>query len=83
MFRLSQEWFGTWVALLISCLVFGFAHDDAQGATLQGSEWLTGGAFGAEASLVALAIRGSVGALMLAKAVRRGRIVPPPWKRKG
>ena len=36
LFRLSQEWFGTWAALVISSLVFGFAHADADGATLQG-----------------------------------------------
>jgi hypothetical protein len=143
LFRLSQEWFGTWAALVISSLVFGFAHADADGATLQGlvsvstwaglllsatylltgrlwlgiglhaawnytqgtvysgivsgnappngffkstlqgSEWLTGGSFGVEASVVALLVCGTVGTLMLVKAVRRGRIVPPPWKRKG
>lgn len=142
-FRLSQEWFGTWAALLISCLVFGFAHYDAEGATLQGlvsistwagvlltatylltgrlwlgiglhaawnytqgtvysgivsgnappqglvkstlqgSEWLTGGSFGVEASLIATGVCSTVGALMLVKAVRLGHIAPPPWKRKG
>jgi hypothetical protein len=142
-FRLAQEWFGTWAALVVSSLVFGFVHWDAEGATLQGlvsislwaglllsatylltgrlwlgiglhaawnytqgtvysgsvsgnappeglvisklqgSEWLTGGAFGVEASVVAAAVCGSVGVLMLWKAVRLGCIVPPPWQRKG
>jgi uncharacterized protein len=142
-FRLAQEWFGTWAALLVSSLVFGFVHWDAPGATLQGlvsislwaglllsatylltgrlwlgiglhaawnytqgtvysgivsgnappegfvkstlqgSEWLTGGAFGVEASIVAAAVCGTVGVLMLVKAIRLGRMVPPPWKRKG
>jgi hypothetical protein len=141
-FRLAQEWFGSWVALLVSSLVFGFVHWDAPGATLQGlasislwaglllsatylltgrlwlgiglhaawnytqgtvysgivsgnappegfvkstlqgSEWLTGGAFGLEGSVVAAAVGGTVGVLMLVKAMRLGRIVPPPWKRK-
>jgi membrane protease YdiL (CAAX protease family) len=140
-FRVAQEWFGSWAALLVSSLVFGFVHWDAPGATLQGlvsislwaglllsatylltgrlwlgiglhaawnytqgtvysgivsgnappegfvkstlqgSEWLTGGAFGVEASLVAAAVCGTVGALMLVKAVRLGRMVPPAWKR--
>jgi membrane protease YdiL (CAAX protease family) len=140
-FRVAQEWFGSWAALLVSSLVFGFVHWDAPGATLQGlvsislwaglllsatylltgrlwlgiglhaawnytqgtvysgivsgnappegfvkstlqgSEWLTGGAFGVEASLVAAAVCGTVGALMLVKAVRLGRMVPPEWKR--
>ena len=142
-FRVAQEWFGTWAALLVSSLVFGFVHWDAPGATLQGlvsislwaglllsatylltgrlwlgiglhaawnytqgtvysgivsgnappegfvkstlqgSEWLTGGAFGVEASIVAAAVCGTVGVLMLVKAIRLGRMVPPPWKRKG
>ncbi len=142
-FRLTQEWFGSWVALIVSSLVFGFVHWGAEGATLQGlvsislwagvllsatylltgrlwlgiglhaawnytqgtvysgivsgnappegffkstlqgSEWLTGGVFGVEASIVALAVCGTVGMLMLVQAVRLGRIVPPPWKRQG
>jgi hypothetical protein len=141
-FRLAQEWFGSWAALLVSSLVFGFVHWDAPGATLQGlasislwaglllsatylltgrlwlgiglhaawnytqgtvysgvvsgnappegfvkstlqgSEWLTGGAFGVEASVVAAAVCGSVGVLMLAKAVRLGLLLPPPWRRR-
>lgn len=141
-FRLVQEWFGTWAALLVSSLVFGFVHWDAEGATLQGlvsislwaglllsatylmtgrlwlgiglhaawnytqgtvysgivsgnappeglvisrlqgSEWLTGGSFGVEASIVAAAVCGTVGLLMLWQAVRRGRIVPPLWQRR-
>jgi membrane protease YdiL (CAAX protease family) len=142
-FRLAQEWFGSWAALLVSSLVFGIVHWDAPGATLQGlasislwaglllsatylftgrlwlgiglhaawnytqgtvysgivsgnappegfvistlqgSEWLTGGAFGVEASLVAAAVCGTVGLLMLHQAMRLGRIVPPRWQRKG
>jgi uncharacterized protein len=142
-FRLTQEWFGSWVALIVSSLVFGFVHWGAEGATLQGlasisiwaglllsatylltgrlwlgiglhaawnytqgtvysgivsgnappegfvkstlqgSEWFTGGSFGVEASIVALGVCGTVGVLMLVRAVRLGRLVPPPWKRKG
>jgi len=52
-------------------------------STLQGSEWLTGGSFGVEASLIATGVCSTVGALMLVKAVRLGHIAPPPWKRKG
>lgn len=141
-FRLTQEWFGTWLAVVISSLIFGFVHWDAAGATLQGlvsislwaglllcatyvltgrlwlgiglhsawnytqgpvysgsvsgneapdgffkstlqgSEWLTGGSFGMEASVIALLVCGTAGVLMMAKAVQRGLIVPPPWKRQ-
>jgi len=49
---------------------------------LQGSEWLTGGSFGMEASVVALLVCGTAGVLMMAKAVQRGLIVLPPWKRR-
>jgi membrane protease YdiL (CAAX protease family) len=141
-FRLAEEWFGSWAALLVSSLVFGFAHAGAEGATLQGlvsistwaglllcatylltgrlwlgiglhaawnytqgtvysgivsgsgpsqglfkstlqgSEWLTGGVFGVEASLIAMGVCGTVGVLMLVKAARLGHIAPPFWKRK-
>ena len=141
-FRLTQEWFGTWLAVVISSLIFGFVHWDAAGATLQGlvsislwaglllcatyvltgrlwlgiglhsawnytqgpvysgsvsgneapdgffkstlqgSEWLTGGSFGMEASVIALLVCGTAGVLMMAKAVQRGLVVPPPWKRQ-
>jgi membrane protease YdiL (CAAX protease family) len=142
-FRLAEEWFGSWAALVISSLVFGFVHLNNEEATLQGvvsisiwagillaatylltrrlwlgiglhaawnytqgtaysgivsgnappegfvkstlqgSEWLTGGSFGVEASVVAVAVCSTVGVLMLVKAVRRGHIMPPPWKRQG
>lgn len=140
-FRLAEEWFGSWAALLISSLTFGFVHLNNEEATLQGvvsisiwagillaatylvtrrlwlgigihaawnytqgtvysgivsgnapSEgfvnstlqgpgWLTGGSFGVEASVVALALCSTVGVLLLVKAVRMGRMVPPRWKR--
>jgi len=71
-------------------LTRGLASNAQKAATVrviriaaEGSKWLTGGAFGVDASLVALAICGTVGVLMLMKAVRLGHIVPPPWKRKG
>jgi uncharacterized protein len=142
-FRLGEEWFGSWAALVISSLVFGFVHLNNEEATLQGvvsisiwagillaatylltrrlwlgiglhaawnytqgtvysgivsgnappegfiksalqgSEWLTGGSFGVEASVVAVAVCSTLGVLMLVKAVRRGHILPPPWKRNG
>ena len=35
-FRLAEEWFGSWAALVISSLVFGFVHLNNEEATLQG-----------------------------------------------
>ena len=47
-------------------------------ARIAGPAWLTGGAFGPEASLPGLAIWILVGCFLLVRAARRGRIVP--WR---
>lgn len=46
-----------------------------------GPDWLSGGAFGAEASVIALALCSlcTIGLLVVAR--RRGSIVPPSWRR--
>ena len=46
-----------------------------------GPDWLSGGVFGAEASVVALTLCSACSVLLLIVAVRRGAIVPPFWKR--
>jgi membrane protease YdiL (CAAX protease family) len=46
-----------------------------------GPDWLSGGVFGAEASVVALAICSCGSAVLLAIAIRRRSIVPPRWRR--
>ena len=51
-------------------------------AKLVGANWLTGGAFGVEGSVVALVICASAGILLVAKAVRKGNIVQPYWLAK-
>ena len=48
-----------------------------------GPDWLSGGAFGAEASVVALAACLGLAAMLLVVARRRGSIVPPRWRRTG
>jgi membrane protease YdiL (CAAX protease family) len=50
-------------------------------ASVQGSELLTGGSFGLEASLVALLLGTTTGVMLLLSAVRRGNVTPPFWKR--
>lgn len=45
-----------------------------------GPDWLTGGAGGADASLPGLAITAILVAILLATAIRRGRIVRPIWR---
>ncbi|MEI7443590.1 MAG: CPBP family intramembrane glutamic endopeptidase [Burkholderiales bacterium] len=52
-------------------------------STVAGPDYLTGGAFGVESSVLALALCTSTGVAMLVMAVRRGRIVAPAWKRSG
>lgn len=63
--------------------VSGFEQRGLLASHMQGPDWLTGGAFGAEASVVALCICSIVTATCLAVAVRRGSLVPPPWRRPG
>jgi membrane protease YdiL (CAAX protease family) len=50
--------------------------------TRQGPEWLTGGAFGLEASAVAMVVATLAGVVMLVAVVRAGGIVPPLWAKR-
>ena len=45
-----------------------------------GPDWLTGGAFGLEASVVAMVVATGAGAVMLVLAARKGQIQPPMWR---
>lgn len=47
-----------------------------------GPDWLSGGAFGAEASVVALALCSLCSLGLLAVACRRGTLVKPAWRRR-
>ncbi|MBB3225815.1 hypothetical protein FHW69_000405 [Luteibacter sp. Sphag1AF] len=60
--------------------VSGFDQRGLLDSHMQGPDWITGGAFGAEASVVALAVCSIVIAGCLAIAVRRHSIVPPFWR---
>lgn len=67
--------------------VFGIpvSGTNAQGwliSSRSGPDWLSGGGFGAEASVVALLICSCCSALLLIIAIRRGTIVPPAWRRR-
>lgn len=52
-------------------------------SNIKGPAALTGGSFGLESSIIAFLLCTATGAVLLIMAVRRGRIVPPPWKRLG
>lgn len=47
----------------------------------QGSDWLTGGDFGLEASLAAMVVATAAGIAMLVRAIAKGRIMRPIWSR--
>ena len=140
LFRITEEGLGTWLALLISALVFGLLHLMNPNATLvaglaialeagimlaaaymlsrrlwmaigihfawnftqggifgvavsgnhasglfqshvSGPVLLSGGAFGAEASLIAVVVCTSAGVLFLWKAHRANRFMKPRWLR--
>lgn len=142
MFRILEDVFGGWVALVLSSVWFGYVHsgnegetlagvaaiaivygpmlavplmltrrlwmgiglhvawnytmgkvysgsvsggDQMQGlfkSTLQGPDLLTGSSAGMEGSLIAVLVSLTFTVVMLILAVRRGKIVPPSWKRK-
>ena len=68
---------------IFSSIVSG--NDATQGlirSTIKGPDLLTGGSFGLESSILALTLCTTAGVVMLVMAVKRGKIVPPAWKRK-
>lgn len=62
--------------------VSGFRQDGILIPRISGSDLLTGGSFGAEASLPAVIVCTAFGVALLVLAYRRDRIVPPFWMRK-
>jgi membrane protease YdiL (CAAX protease family) len=46
-----------------------------------GPDWLTGGDFGLEASVVAMVVATLAGVLMLRRALAKGQVVAPMWRR--
>lgn len=141
LFRLTEEGLGTWIALLVSALFFGFAHILNPGATawssiaisieagllfgllyhvtrslwwciglhagwnfvqgavfgipvsgikvdglfesqLQGPDWLDGGGFGAEASVLTVLTCSVISLWLLQRMLRARSVVAPFWKRE-
>jgi len=67
---------------IFSSIVSG--TEAAQGlirSTVNGPDFLTGGNFGVESSVLSLLLCTSTGIVMVVMAVKRGKIVPPVWKR--
>jgi membrane protease YdiL (CAAX protease family) len=68
---------------IFSSIVSG--NEAAQGlirSTVDGPDFLTGGKFGLESSILSLVLCTTTGVVMVVMAVKRGRIVPPMWKRE-
>ncbi len=141
LFRLTEEGLGTWIALAVSALFFGFAHAGNPGATawssvaisieagllfgllyhvtrslwwciglhagwnfvqgavfgipvsgiqvdglfdsrLQGPDWLDGGGFGAEASVLTVLTCGIASLLLIRRMLRQRSMVAPFWERE-
>lgn len=61
--------------------VSGGAMDGLLRPDIRGSDLLTGGAFGAEASLPAIVVATAFGTALLVIAYRCGRFMPPIWRR--
>lgn len=140
LFKLSEEWLGSWLAFVLIAAVFGIVHIANPNAGLQstvflvlgdillaaayiytrriwmvwgihwgwnllqdgvfgmpnsgitdlpswiqpivsGPEWITGGPFGIEMSVIATALSLIVGLVMVKKAVEAKQIVSPVWKK--
>ncbi|MBB4612477.1 CPBP family intramembrane glutamic endopeptidase [Novosphingobium taihuense] len=50
--------------------------------TRNGPDWLTGGAFGLEASVIAMLVATAAGLVLLVRVVRQGGIRPPMWVKR-
>ncbi|MCV2351218.1 CPBP family intramembrane glutamic endopeptidase [Paucibacter sp. Y2R2-4] len=50
-------------------------------STVNGPNWLTGGSFGVESSVLALLLCTTTGLVMVVMAAKRGKVLPPIWKR--
>lgn len=58
----------------------GTAPDGLLVTVREGPEWLTGGTFGLEASVIALTVAAGAGVYLLVRVARQGRIRPPMWQ---
>lgn len=66
---------------IFSVPVSGIALTGLIDGTLSGPDWLSGGVFGAEASIVAVIVCLGLAIWLLRKAAQRGHIMPPRWRR--
>lgn len=65
---------------IFSVAVSGNQHQGLLKADMVGADWLTGGQFGAETSVVAVCLCVALGVYFLAKAKRTNNIIAPFWQ---
>lgn len=75
------SWNYTQSAIFSSIVSGNEAAEGLVRSTIKGPDYLTGGSFGVESSVIALALCTTAGIVMLVMAVKQGKIVPPKWKR--
>lgn len=68
---------------IFSSSVSGGAASGLLQGRLVGADWITGGTFGPEASIVAVTVCSAAGILAVRIAFRNGRFVRPFWSRQG
>jgi membrane protease YdiL (CAAX protease family) len=82
---LSMSFHASWNFTQSAIFSGAVSGNDAQEGlirgTVTGPDWLTGGSFGVESSVLALVLCSATGLVMLVMAARRGLIVPPIRKR--
>jgi membrane protease YdiL (CAAX protease family) len=66
---------------IFSAAVSGRAQQGVFRAEFSGPDWLTGGQFGPEASVVSVLVCTCCAVLVLRRCVAAGRVVPPCWRR--
>jgi membrane protease YdiL (CAAX protease family) len=67
---------------VFSVPVSGFTSTGFFDGTLSGPEWLSGGEFGAEASIVAVVACVALALAFLRRAAQRGHFIAPHWRRR-
>ena len=67
--------------LVFDVNVSGYEMNGLVEAQMSGPDWLSGGTFGLEASIIALVVATGAGLIMLRMAGRKGEMLRPYWMR--